>query len=116
MPADSTVRLWALNDQGPGFSAQYAQARDLGLDAMADELLEISDDSSGDERETEAGVVMNTEFAARSRLRVDTRKWFLSKLAPKRYGDRLDVAVTGDVSFGERLAAARAKPAGDAGD
>lgn len=108
MPPPSTVRLWALDDQGPGFAAQYAQARDLGLDAMADELLDISDDASGDEADTPDGSRrMDSEFAARSKLRVDTRKWFLSKLAPKRYGDRLDVAVSGDVSFGERLAAAR---------
>ena len=39
----------------------------------------------------------------RSRLRVETRKWFLSKLAPKRYGDRQAVDMTGQVTFNIQL-------------
>ena len=111
-PPESTVRGWVVDDQG-GFAAQYTRARDLGLDAMADELIEIAD-------KTHEGVTVTTkewgeevksgDMLGHRQLRYDARKWYLSKLAPKRYGDRLDVAVTGDVSFGERLAAAR-KPA-----
>jgi hypothetical protein len=44
---------------------------------MADELVDIADDG-GDE-----GV-------QRSRLRIDTRKWVLSKMKPKRYGDKVE--------------------------
>ena len=98
MPAESTVRRWAVDDVN-GFFAQYARARDTGLDAMADETLEISDNASNDwmERhgEEEAGWVVNGDHVARSRLRVDTRKWYLSKLAPKRYGDKVTQEHTG---------------------
>lgn len=81
-------------DDVAGFSAQYARARDIGLDAMADEILEISDDGTNDwmEKEGRDGTthyVVNGEAMGRSRLRVDTRKWLLSKIAPKRYGDSL---------------------------
>ncbi|AZO29793.1 hypothetical protein EJ071_21920 [Mesorhizobium sp. M1B.F.Ca.ET.045.04.1.1] len=43
----STIRQWVLVDV-EGFAAQYAQARDIGLDAMADEMFEIADDGSND--------------------------------------------------------------------
>jgi hypothetical protein len=81
-----------------GFRQQYAEARDIGLEQMADELLEIADDGSNDWIENNhpdnPGYKFNGEHFARSRLRVDTRKWVLSKLAPKRYGDKLQVTGT----------------------
>ena len=92
MPAESTVRTWAYNDQN-GFYAQYARAREIGYQAMADEVLEISDDGTNDwmERQGDDGksaFSLNGEHVQRSRLRVDTRKWVASKLKPKKYGDR----------------------------
>jgi hypothetical protein len=93
MPDDATVRTWALNDY-QGFYPRYACARQLGLDAMADQLLEIADDSRHDfTSDAHGNRVVNNEAINRSRLRVDTRKWYLSKLAPKRYGDKVDVRV-----------------------
>lgn len=94
MPPESTVREWVLDDSH-GFAALYARARDFGLDAMADELFDISDDGSNDYIQTEDGEITNHEHINRSRLRVDTRKWYLAKLAPKRYGDRLMQEHTG---------------------
>lgn len=81
------------------WSSQYARARDQGLDAMADEMFDIIDNSENDwmQIETERGTVKevtNHEHVTRSRARVDTRKWYLSKLAPKRYGDRITQDVT----------------------
>lgn len=93
MPAESTVRRWALEDRG-GFKSQYAGAREIGYQSMADELIEIADESGGDVKTDKDGnETLNGEFAARSRLRLDTRKWLLSKALPKVYGDKL--AVTG---------------------
>jgi hypothetical protein len=46
------------------------------------------------------------------RLKVDTRKWYLSKLAPKRYGDRIAVEHSGSVSIEDRLRAGRARVGG----
>ncbi len=101
-PAESTVRSWVVDDH-KGFSAQYTQARDIGLDVMADEILDISDDGSNDwmERQGEKseGWSLNGEHHQRSRLRVDTRKWNLRTLAPKRYGDRQAVDTSGQVTF-----------------
>lgn len=92
MPAESTVRLWALDDVG-GFSAQYARAREIGYHGMADEMVEIADETRLDTIEGEEGAEdrPDNEWITRSRLRVDTRKWLLSKALPKIYGDKLDV-------------------------
>jgi hypothetical protein len=98
MPPESTVRLWALDDRN-GFAAQYARAREIGYHSMADDLLEISDDGRNDWMERNgddgAGWVQNGEALARSRLRVDTRKWMLSKALPKVYGDKIVNEHTG---------------------
>lgn len=94
MPAESTVRAWAVDDR-EGFSAHYARAREIGYHAMADELLAIADDGRNDwmERrgEEDAGWQANGEHIQRSRLRVDARKWMLSKVLPKIYGDKQEI-------------------------
>jgi len=99
MPAESTVRLWALDPEHP-FSAKYAKARELGYMKMADDLIDIADDGSNDwmireGKDGEPGWASNGEHIARSRLRVDTRKWLLSKMLPKVFGDKVSTEVTG---------------------
>lgn len=96
MPAESTVRAWTLEENHP-ISAQYAQARQSQYLKWAEELLDIADDGTNDyvERERPDGSKYETvdaEHINRSRLRVDTRKWLLSKMLPKIYGDKLQHA------------------------
>lgn len=76
MPDEAAVRDWAYRDRD-GFSPKYADARLKGYQRMADEIVAIADNLSGD--------------PARDRLRLDTRKWLLSKALPKVYGDKLQV-------------------------
>lgn len=98
MPDETTVRCWIVDNRG-NFSGQYARARDMGLDALADQLFDIADDGTNDwvDRVLRNGDVLrviDNECVQRSRMRIDTRKWYLSKLAPKRYGD--SVTLKGD--------------------
>jgi hypothetical protein len=75
-------------------SEQYARAMELRADKMADDILQIADDGLNDSYTDENGVVrVNQDVIARSRLRVDARKWLASKMAPKRYGDKLDITA-----------------------
>ena len=68
---------------------RYARAKADQADFLAEELLEIADDSAEDEIFTEEGKRLeNREFINRSRLRVDTRKWIACKLLPKIYGEK----------------------------
>lgn len=76
---------------GP-FATQYARAREAGYHRMADDVIDVADDGLNDTYETEDGrEVTNTDVIARSKLRVDTRKWLLSKALPKIYGDKLEL-------------------------
>jgi hypothetical protein len=77
-------------DADPDLSKQYARARQALLDKMADEILELADAPVPvlDNGATDNALVRQRQ------LQVDTRKWFLSKLAPKVYGDRLNVEVS----------------------
>ena len=74
MPDEATVRLWARENR-EGFYPQYARAMETRMEGLADEILEIADDKSGD--------------PARDRLRLESRKWLMSKIAPKRWGDKI---------------------------
>lgn len=99
MPDASTIHAWVL--EKPLFSQQYDKARLDQAAHLFEEILEIADDGTNDyvEKEIQNGRVVvqgNGELVQRSRLRVDTRKWYLSKVAPKVYGDKLDLTSLGD--------------------
>jgi hypothetical protein len=79
MPAAGTVYEW-LNKHAE-FADMYARARDRQADRFAAESLRIAD------------TAIDANLA---RLRVDTRKWAASKLAPKKYGDRITNEQVGD--------------------
>jgi hypothetical protein len=99
MPSRGAVRQWVQVDHD-GFAARYAQARARGIEHIADEILSISDDGTQDTKTTADGrEITDYEVVARSRLRVDSRKWLLSKLLPKQYGDRLDLNHSGEVAI-----------------
>lgn len=87
-PNRSSIFLWLR--KYPEFSDRYHQAKKDQVSALVDDILEISDDSSQDDKINEDGnVSFNSEWAARSRLRVDTRKWIAAKLVPRLYGDNM---------------------------
>lgn len=92
LPAASTVRGWALNEEHP-FSALYARARLIGYHTMADEVLDVADDGRNDwmrriRPDGSVDMAFNAEHVQRSKLRIDTRKWLLAKALPKIYGDK----------------------------
>lgn len=98
-PALSSVFKWLR--EKPEFSEQYAKAKEQGALAMFEEILDIADDGTNDWMEIHSadgeaiGWKQNGEAIQRSRLRVDTRKWALSKILPKKYGDRQQLEHTG---------------------
>lgn len=85
MPVKSTVNQWRY--KYPEFSALYAQAKLFQADLLAEECLDIADDSTDDTVINAEGFeICNTEWINRCRLRIDTRKWLAAKLLPKQYG------------------------------
>jgi len=77
------------------------QTGEYQADFLFDELVEIADDCRNDWMErndpTNPGYIANRELVARTKLRLDTRKWCASKLKPKKYGERMDVSVQGEM-------------------
>lgn len=100
MPSSSTIFRWLLDESKKEFWEQYEKARNIQAELMFEELLDIADDGSNDyyERENKDGSTYETvdsEHIQRSRLRVDTRKWYLSKVLPKKFGEKLDLTTGG---------------------
>lgn len=97
MPCTSTVMKWA--QEIPEFTEHYAKARSMLLEHWAEDIVDISDDGSNDwmaaNDPENPGYRLNGEHINRSRLRVDTRKWLLSKLAAKKYGERVAAELSG---------------------
>lgn len=86
MPSKTNVFKWLLSDKEiyKGFRDQYAHAREIQYQCMADEILDIADERSNDfDVDDEGRPFLNHEAVRRSALRVDTRKWFMSKCLPK---------------------------------
>ena len=102
MPSASTVFKWLSEE--PAFAEQYARACEARAETMFEDMLDIADESGFDTIQGENGDRANTEWISRSKLRVDTRKWMLSKMAPKKYGDKITQEHTGNL-FDSLLAA-----------
>jgi len=78
---------------------QYARASEIRANLMFDEIITIADEAVNDITIGEDGLEkVNHENIQRSRLRVDARKWALSKMNPKKYSDnsKLDVTTNGE--------------------
>lgn len=98
MPSRISVHSWLLDIDKLEFLNQYKASCDIRAENMFDELTEIADDGQNDfmEIEREDGSTftkVNTEHIQRSRLRTDVRKWYLSKVMPKKFGDKLDITT-----------------------
>ncbi len=102
LPSKFTVNLWRY--KYPEFSTRYAQAKLMQADLLAEECLDIADDDSCDTKINFDGEeIANNEFIARSRLRIDTRKWLAAKLLPKQYGAIADDKKTVSDTIVEKL-------------
>jgi len=106
MPAKSTVMRWLR--EKPELRDQYAIARDDLLDHWAEDLIEISDDGTldtmpGTDKHGNEVMVANHANVQRDRLRIDARKWLMSRLGPKKYGDHVEVEHSGEVGHVHRV-------------
>lgn len=90
MPAISAVFKWLSDNKT--FAEQYARAREVQADTLFDEILEIADNGQNDTYTDDQGNIRtDQDVIARSRLRVDSRKWMAGKLRPKVYGDKIAI-------------------------
>ena len=103
----------------PAMRERYAHAKEMGLDAVADETMKLADECliGMTVKENEKGTFTETgDNVARSRLQVETRKWLLAKLAPKKYGEHSMLEVSGSLDVGlleQRIADGRKRLSDD---
>ena len=81
MPSRATVMRW--QNENPEFEARCARAREWQADYMDDKILEAAENCTN-------------ENAQAARVKISAYQWRASKLAPKRYGDRVDLKHSGD--------------------
>lgn len=94
MPDSTTFYNWIDSDEEK--SKQYARATSERADAIFEEILEIADENNADVYVDDAGEAkIDGNTVQRSKLKVDARKWMLSKMQPKKYGDKLDLTSKG---------------------
>ena len=106
MPTRSTVNLWLFNDKNPLFSDNYAVARARQQDYFADEILEIADDCAQDAeiKFTKSGnpyISENWQSVNRAKERIKTRQWLMGRIAPKKYGERVQIDAQLDIHLKE---------------
>lgn len=78
----SKVYEWLNSDE---FRENYADAQEARADKMFDEIIGLADSCS---EESKAGVM-------KAKLQIDTRKWVMGRMAPKKYGEKVNVDVSG---------------------
>jgi len=90
-PNRDTFNTWLSKDKE--MSDQYARTIELRADDLFDEIIEIADETENDFKTIEGREVVNNEAIQRSRLRVDARKWALSKMLSSKYGDKVEQTI-----------------------
>jgi hypothetical protein len=96
MPAISAVLRWLTEDDKQFFKDQYDQAKLAQAEHLFHEILEITDQEGKDFYDADGKKIPNSVKIQRDRLRIDTRKWYLSKVLPKVYGEKLDLSSGGE--------------------
>lgn len=91
MPVMSTLMKWLTEPDKVLFSEQYARARDCQADFYADEIIDIAD---------ELGEGVDANAINIAKMRIDSRKWKVARMSPRKYGDKQQIDHTSsDDSF-----------------
>lgn len=96
-----SLTRWLNNDD---HAVVYARAREAQADKMAEDILRIADDGRSDTYTDAEGVERtDQDVIGRSRLRVDARKWLASKMAPKKYGEKIEQTINATVKTSREM-------------
>lgn len=83
----STLFDWLSSGKYPEFSDSYARAKEVQAELLAQEILTIAYNDKDDEK-----PFVGINHVHRDKLKIDSLKWLLAKLQPKKYGDRVELA------------------------
>jgi len=95
MPSSRTFFKWI--DEDTEKVKQYERSVELRSELLFDEIIEIADKQGEDVIEdAEGNQTINHNIVQRNRLQIDARKWALSKMLPKKFGDKTDITSGGE--------------------
>ena len=94
-PSRSSFYNWL--NENPERIELYKAATEIRADGVFDDMLEIADDRSKDTfLDAQGNRQQNMTAVNRSRLQLDTRKWVLGRMNPKKYSEKLDITSGGE--------------------
>ncbi len=99
LPVSSTIFKWL--GENKEFSEQYALAKEASAEAMNEELMDLGDQAIELSQEVDpkaSGAVVQAV-----RLKADNLKWYMSKMKPKKYGEKVDLTSGGEVIKGNTI-------------
>lgn len=108
-PSERAVYRWL--EVHEEFRQKYARAREFQAEHYASEIIALADTPVEARRVTikpdGSEEIVLGDAVDRTRLQIDARKWYASKVAPKVYGDKQQLEVTGELQLAERISSAR---------
>ena len=92
IPTTWTIKKWVTKHEE--FDTMYAKTREIQINTFTNQIIEIAEDGSNDwiEKETKKNRLIETldhEHFERSKLRIDTRKFLMSKITRHKYGEKI---------------------------
>lgn len=92
----SSKTFWGWIDADEEKGKQYTRACEARAEFMADEILQIADSNEADlYKDDDGNIKIDGNTVQRARTQIDARKWLMSKMFPKKYGDKLDHTTNG---------------------
>jgi len=105
LPCSRTIARWIADDDA--LCQKYTRAKELQADYMAAQIRSIADECRIGVKTTDRGEgkveTVTGDMVERSRLQIDARKWLASKLAPKKYGDKMELSGNADAPLTIRV-------------
>jgi hypothetical protein len=93
MPDKTTVLRWLARNEE--FRTQYARSKEESAEAIAEEYFDILDEMPP----AKADGSLDSAAVAWAKNRADGRKWYLSKIMPKKYGDKVQTEHSGSIQL-----------------
>lgn len=77
-----------------GLIDDYARARETREEIWFEEIRKISEEKAGEIVDENGNIRLDSGFQQRQKLRIDAIKWMLSRMNPKKYGDKIETVIT----------------------
>ncbi len=99
LPSAATIFNWLAKNKE--FLEQYTRAKESSSEALNEMLMDIGDQAIEHAESTDTKV--SGAIVQAYKLKADNMKWYMSKVKPKKYGDKVDVTSGGEAIKGNTI-------------